>query len=192
MSCRRREHMLQSPAEKKPLALSERAEDRLLQREGTHLQNLLAFKYCLHRVSWWVVGRSCQHKKFYKMADKGHLRRKEYSSEVLEQHVKPTRSAWGKYEHLTLQGDKTTQTVCKVTCEKCNARFIRVNDDGGNTVHFTIQMALRAQQRVIYCRHGFVSVFQGRYSHVSIAFKSKKIMHTKSMEQQQKYMHFKR
>lgn len=36
-----------------------------------------------------------------------------------------------------------------------------------NTVTFIIQMALSAQEPVIYCLHGFVSFLLGRYFHVS-------------------------
>lgn len=129
MNCRQCDHMLQRAA---AAALAERlhavtgwneplwpsgwglrAEDQLLQREGTHFQKQLAFKYCLQRVSWWITVWSCQDKNDYKIADKGHLRtRKDYSSEVSERHVKTMRFTLNihmrkTYLRLILQEDET-------------------------------------------------------------------------------------
>lgn len=139
-------------------------------------KKLLALKYCLEFPDD-LYSDLVRLKITIKQLTRVFLRkRKDYSSEVLEQTCKThekyctihmrknilqtySRGRWhySKYLKWLVEGGNGFQMVNN---NNRHSAFY-------NTVMIIIQMALSAQEPVLYCQHGFVSFLLGRYIYVS-------------------------
>lgn len=111
------------------------------------------------------------------MADKGHFRIiKDYSSEVLEWHVKTRRLtitlSRGTHTHQGLTSEEDNMAnmsndLWEMKCCHYNKRQQWAYSAFHNSVKLLIQMALSAQEPVTDCEHGLIGFLLGRAARYS-------------------------